>query len=66
MPDTELILVSLAAYHWMMGIEEPHLSLEGGRGCPLEEVLSPHVKKWDVGCAEWQLPYHCWAPGRSY
>lgn len=34
MPDTELILVSLAAYSWMMGIEEPHPSPEGG-GVPL-------------------------------
>lgn len=48
--------MSLATYPWMMGIEEPHLSPEGGRGCPLEEVLSPHVKKGDMGCANGSCP----------
>lgn len=67
MPITELITVYLTAQAQILGVEEPHPSPEGGRGCSLEELLSPHSRKGDVGCAEWQLSHHRRpeAPGRS-
>lgn len=64
---TELMTISLIAQAQILGIEEPHPNPQGGRGCSLEEVLSPHARKGDVGCAEWQLPHHRCpeAPGRN-
>lgn len=58
MPITELIIVSPTAQAQILGVEEPHPNPEGGRGCSLEEVLSPHAREGDVGCTEWQLPHH--------